>query len=187
MSAPVGVLKQKITNWRERLALTTATMRAMSLQTDPQELRRIYLDRMRIVRPLDGSVSLSRRGLKAPWVRITRSTRWAEDLNPWKEPHRLPLLSGGLLAELIYGDEPRLFDDLHISADDPAAEYLAEFRSVAVIPLYDQGEALNMALLLRREPGAFDPEDLPELVSMSNLFGRATHSLVVFGATYSRL
>ncbi len=45
--------------------------------------------------------SLSRRGLKAPWVRVTRSTRWTEDLNPWKEPHRLPLLSGGLLAELI--------------------------------------------------------------------------------------
>jgi phosphoserine phosphatase RsbU/P len=181
MSAPAAVRNAKITDWRERLALTTATMRAMSLQTDPQEMRRIYLDRMRQVRPLDGSVSLSRRGLKAPWVRITRSTRWAEDVNPWKEPHRLPLLSGGLLPELIYGDEPRLFDDLHISADDPAAEYLAEFRSVAVIPLYDQGEALNMALLMRREPGAFDPEDLPELVSMSNLFGRATHNLVLMG------
>jgi phosphoserine phosphatase RsbU/P len=181
MSAPAAVIKEKITDWRERLALTTSTMRAMSRQTDPQEMRRIYLDRMRQLRPLDGSVSLSRRGLKAPWVHITRSTRWAEDLNPWKEPHRLPLISGGLLAELIYGDEPRLFDDLHISSDDPAAEYLAEFRSVAVIPLYDQGEALNMALLMRHEPGAFDPEDLPELVSMSNLFGRATHNLVLMG------
>ncbi len=36
-----------------------------------------------------------------------------------------------------------------------------------------------MALLLRHEPGAFDPEDLPEMVSVSNLFGRATHSLVL--------
>ncbi|HBI43469.1 MAG TPA: stage II sporulation protein E [Planctomycetales bacterium] len=179
MSAPAVVVQEKITDWRERLALTTATMRAMSRQTDPQEMRRIYLDRMRQLRPLDGSVSLSRRGLKAPWVRITRSTRWAEDLNPWKEQHRLPLLSGGLLAELIYGDEPRLIDDLHIPADDPAAEYLEGFRSVAVIPLYDQGEALNMALLMQHEPGAFNPEDLPELVSMSNLFGRATHNLVL--------
>jgi sigma-B regulation protein RsbU (phosphoserine phosphatase) len=136
---------------------------------------------MRQLRPLDGSVSLSRRGLKAPWVRVTRSTRWTEDLNPWKEPHRLPLVSGGLFADLIYGDEPRLFDNLHVSADDPAAEYLSEFRSVAVIPLYDQGEALNMALLMRHEPGAFDPEDLPDLVSMSNLFGRATHNLVLMG------
>ena len=123
---------------------------------------------------------MSRRGLKAPCI-ASPQPRWAEDLNPWKEPDRLPLISGGLLAELIYGDEPRLYDDLHISADDPAAEYLAEFRSVAVIPLYDQGEALNMALLMRREPGAFDPEDLPELVSMSNLFGRATHNLVLMG------
>ena len=158
MSAPAAVMKAKSNDWRERLALTTATMRTMSQQTDPQEMRRIYVDRMRQVRPLDGSVSLSRRGLKAPWVRVTRSTRWTEDLNPWKEPHRLPLLSGGLLAELIYGDEPRLFDDLHVAADDPAAEYLADFRSVAVIPLYDQGEALNMALLMRMSRGLSTPK-----------------------------
>ena len=44
MSAPAGVMKPKITDWRERLALTTATMRAMSQQTDPQEMRRIYVE-----------------------------------------------------------------------------------------------------------------------------------------------
>ena len=87
---------------------------------------------------------------QAPWYRITRSTHWKEDIDPWKEPDRLPLLSGGLLAELIYGDEPRLFNDLRVPADDPAAVYLADYRSVAAVPLYDQGVALNMALLMRR-------------------------------------
>ena len=134
---------------------------------------------MRQLRPLDGSVSLSRRGLQPPWCRITRSTRWAEEINPWKEPDRLPLVSGGLLPELIYGDEPRLFDDLRVADDEPAVEYLDGFRSVVAIPLYDGGEALNMALLMRREPGAFDPEELPDLVWMSNLFGRATYQLVL--------
>src|SRR5438270_422867 len=82
-------------------------------------------------RPGAGAMSFSRRGLQAPYYRITRSTRWAENVNPWKETDRLPLLSGGLLAELIYGDEPRLFNDLRVSDDDPAAEYLAEYRSLA--------------------------------------------------------
>src|SRR5256885_12984682 len=45
--------------------------------------------------------------------------------------------------------------------------------------MYDQGVALNMVLLLRREPGAFRPEQFPEVVWMSNLFGRATHNLVL--------
>ena len=179
MSALAEVVPEKVADWRERLAVVVQTTREMSRQTDPSELRRIYVERMRQLRPLDGSVSLSRRGLQPPWCRITRSTRWAEEINPWKEPDRLPLVSGGLLPELIYGGEPRLFDDLRVADDEPAAEYLAEFRSVVAIPLYDGGEALNMALLMRREPGAFDPEELPDLVMMSNLFGRATYQLVL--------
>ena len=179
MSATADVAPPPAAAWKERLALTVTTMRDMSRQTDPQEMRRIYVEHMRRLRPLDGSLSISRRGLQPPWYRITRSTRWAEDVNPWKEPDRLPLLSGGLLAQLIYGDEPRLFNDLRVPDDDPAAEYLAEHRSVAAVPLYDGGAALNMALLMRREPGAFDPEHLPDLVLMGNLFGRATQNLVL--------
>ena len=179
MSAPAGVTSEKALDWRERLALVTTTMRDMSRQTDPQEMRRTYVEHMGRLRPVDGSVSISRRGLSAPHFRVTRSTRWTEDINPWKDPHRLPLLSGGLLAELIYGDEPRLFNDLRVPADDPAAEYLADYRSLAAMPLYDQGAALNMALLLRHEPNGFDPEHLPDMVLSGNLFGRATHGLVL--------
>ena len=50
---------------------------------------------------------------------------------------------------------------------------------MVAVPLYDGGETLNMALLMRREPGAFDPTELPDLVLMSNLFGRATYQLVL--------
>ncbi len=180
MSTPADAsVNEKVIDWQERLTQVTATMRDMSRQTDPQEMRRRYVEHMRRLQPVDASVSISRRGLAAPWYRVTRSTQWKEDINPWKEPDRLPLLSGGLLAELIYGDEPRLFNDLRVPADDPAAEYLADYRSVAAVPLYDQGAALNMALLMRREPGGFNPEELADLVLSGNLFGRATNNLVL--------
>src|SRR6266851_8878670 len=154
-------------------------MRQMSLQTDPQEMVRTYAERVRRLLPSDRAFSLSRRGLTSPKYRITRSTTWEEEINPWKERDRLPLFNGGLLAELIYGDEPQVIDNLEVSADDPAIDYLAGHRSLMAIPVFDQGVALNMVVRLRKEPAAFSREQLPELVWLSNLFGRATNNLVL--------
>src|SRR5207248_2116734 len=57
--------------------------------------------------------------------------------------------------------------------------YLAGHRSLMAIPLFDHGVALNMVILLRKEPAAFPKEELPELVWLSNLFGQATSNLVL--------
>ena len=45
-----------------------------------------------------------------------------ETIDPWHQKERLPRFSGGLLADLIYGDEPRLIDDITplFAPDDPA-------------------------------------------------------------------
>lgn len=166
-------------DWREQLAFVVATMREMSDQTDPQEMRHAYTRRMRSILPVDGSISLSRRDLAFPAYRITRSTRWQEDINPWKQTDRLPQLSGGALAEWIYGEKPLLLEDFQVPTDDPAFEYLDGFRSVAVIPMYDRGTSVNMVVLLRHEADAFRPEQFPQLVWVSNLYGRATHNLVL--------
>jgi sigma-B regulation protein RsbU (phosphoserine phosphatase) len=171
--------RQRNGDWRERLPIIVELVRDMSRQTDPQEMVRSYATKIRALLPIDGRISLSRRGLSAPQYRITRSTTWQGEVNPWKEKARLPLLEGGLLAELIYADEPVIIDDLEVRADEPAAEYLAGHRSLMAIPMFDQGVALNMVILLRKEPAAFHLEELPELVWLSNLFGRATNNLVL--------
>jgi phosphoserine phosphatase RsbU/P len=166
-------------DWRVRLAQIVELVREMSRQSDPQEMVRSYGERVRVLLPSDRRISLSRRGLTAPKYRITRSTTWAENINPWKEKERLPLFEGGLIARLIYGDEPHIIDNLDVPEDDPAAEYLAGHRSLMAIPMFDQGVALNMVILLRKEPAAFPKEELPQLVWLSNLFGRATSNLVL--------
>jgi sigma-B regulation protein RsbU (phosphoserine phosphatase) len=178
MNAPLDPTSRPAETWQERLAQIVETMREISRHTDPQAMNQVYRARMRRLLPIDGSLSLSRRGLERPGYRITRSSTWKEEVNPWKEKERLPLLSGGLLAELIYGDEPRIIDDIRLPPDDPAAEYFAGQRSLAAIPMYDQGSALNMVVLMRCEPAAFAREQFPELVWMSNLYGRATQALV---------
>ncbi len=170
-------------DWQERLAFIVEAMRDMSEHSEPQEMVRSYGLRVRQLMPAARWLSLSRRGLESPRYRITRSSTWPEVIDPWKDKHKLPLLEGGLLGDLIYGDEPRLIDDITplLAADDPAIEYLGGFRSLMAVPHYDQGRSINMVILLEREAAAFDPELFPEWVWVSSLFGRATHNLVLSG------
>ncbi len=164
----------------EQLAYVVETMRAMSGQTDPQRMVREYGDRVRKLMDIDRSVSLSRRDVDRPRVVVTRtSLADASAPNPWTERDRLPVLPGGLLSDLIWGDVPVILNDLTVSECDPAHAYLAGMRSLVAIPLYDQGQSLNMVVLARRTPGGFDDRHLPEHVWMSNLFGRAAHTLVL--------
>ena len=107
-----------------------------------------YGARVRKWMPADRWLSLSRRGLESPRYRITRSSTWTETIDPWTTEGPAAALHGGLLADLIYGDEPRLIDDITplLAADDPAIEYLDGIRSLMAVPHYDQGEALNMVV-----------------------------------------
>ncbi len=70
----LNLLDQSTGDWQKRLAVIVETMREISRQTDPQAMVRIYGQRMRQFLPVDGSISLSRRGLTFPAYRITRSS-----------------------------------------------------------------------------------------------------------------
>lgn len=179
MSGPVRFFDMTTGDWQQRLAVTVEAMRELSFHTDPQAMQRVYARRMSELFPIARSLTISRRGLDRPAVRVTRFNLWTEEINPWKEWQRLPVLEGGLFAELLYGDEPRLIDDLTVPPDDPAYEYVGGQRSLLAIPHYDGGSALNMVIVTREEPEAFPKERFPDLVWMSNLFGRATQTSLV--------
>ncbi|MCP4246119.1 MAG: serine/threonine-protein phosphatase [bacterium] len=179
MNEGPGTFLGRSGDWETRLAIIVATMRDLSGQTDPEQMVQAYSERMQQIRSRDRMVSLSRRGHQYPEYRITRDSARKVHINPWTQRDRLPVLRGGLLGELIYGDEPRIIDDLDVADDDPGADYLVGQRSLMAIPLFDQGVATNMVLFLRKDRAAFDREELPENVWISNLFGRATHNLVL--------
>lgn len=185
MSATTNAFDPEARNWRGRLAATVELMRALSRSSDPQEMHAIFSRRMDEVFPVARRLSLSRRGLRAPDFRVTRFSLWKDPLNPWTEADRLPVHRGGVLAELLYADEPRLIPDLRLAADDPAAAYLAGQRSVLAIPHFDQGVGVNAVVLAREDPDAFPRDRIPDLVMMSNLFGRATQTLVLSQAVKS--
>lgn len=169
---------EKPTSNADPLDIVADLLRDISCVQEPQAMIRAYASRAKQLLTIDRTISLSRRGLDAPLYRITRSDLWTDPPDPWKEPQRLPLHSTGLLGDLLYAGRPRLIDRLQIAADDPAAEHFADMGSLVAIPHFDDGQALNMVVHLRRDPQGFSPTQLPELTLLSGLFGRMMKGLV---------
>ena len=163
----------------EILAVVLDTVKALSRTTDPREMVTIFAERVGGIVPRDHTMTLTRRGLEPPQYRIARCSRWEDAPDPWTERERLPVLEGGILGDLVFGDEPALLDDVHVQEDDPAYDVLHDIRSIMALPNYDGGKSLNMMLLLSHEVGGFDKTVLPEMVWTVNLFGRAIHNLRV--------
>ena len=166
-------------NWRARLAVSVEVMRELSRYSDPQEMHAVFTRRMAQLFPVSRQLTISRRGLHYPQFRVTRFNLWIDPINPWKESHRLPVHEGGLLAELLYADQPKVMEELSLDPDDPAAIYLGGQRSLLAIPHYDQGTAQNMVILAREDADAFPRDRIADLVLLGNLFARATQTLVL--------
>jgi sigma-B regulation protein RsbU (phosphoserine phosphatase) len=166
-------------NWRARLAVSVEVMRELSRYSDPQEMYAVFTRRMAQLFPVSRQLSISRRGLRFPQYRVTRFNLWTDPVNPWKESHRLPVHESGLLAQLLYADEPRVLEELALETDDPALTYLAGQRSLLAIPHFDQGTAQNMVILAREDADAFPRDRIADLVLLGNLFARATQTLVL--------
>src|SRR3954449_848177 len=124
--------------WQEELEIVDRTMRAISGITDPEKLVNEYYTGIGALIPAMDYVSLSRRNVEPPFYLVTRSSRFTEDLNPWTQRDRLPKLSGGLLGEIAFANQPVLINDLpaRLKPDDPGWYYLEGFQSALALPHY---------------------------------------------------
>ena len=166
-------------NSRARLAVSVELMRELSRYADPDELYQVFSTRMNQLYPTTRQLTVSRRGLDRPKFRVHRFNLWKDSVNPHREPEKLPVYTGGLIGDMIFEDQPRVIDDLVLSAGDPANEFFDGQRSLLAIPIFDAGKATTMVIVSRKESSAFPREQIPELVWLSNLFARATQSLVL--------
>src|SRR5262245_14365697 len=151
----------------------------LSEKRDAHELIESYRQRARFVVPTDGIVSLSRKGLPNGKVRITRASLWKESINPWKEPHRLPIIEAGFLPQIISTGKPVKIDRLELDAEDPFTPYAEGMSSLVAIPVFDNGRPDYMVLGMRAEPGAFTLEDMATLLLTTNLVGRVTSHIIL--------
>ena len=167
--------------WEQELEIVDRTMKAISGITDPEEFVEVYWRGIGELLPIRDFVSVSRRGEAPPFYRVTRSSRFTEDLNPWTQRERLPRLSGGILGEIAFANRPVVMDDLaaRLKADDPGRFYLEGFGSLVALPQYDHGDGLNVTAMLLPPGAELDHSTVPMLHWQSGLFGRGTQNLVL--------
>jgi len=167
--------------WQEELEIIDRTMKTISSISDPEQLVNAYWEGIGDLLPPTEFVSLSRRYETAPFYRVTRSSRFTEDLNPWTQRDQLPLLQGGILSEIVYANKPIIIDDLpaRLAKEDPGWFYLQGYQHLVALPNYDNGEGVNVSCLLF--PPGLEPEHkmLPVLHWQGGLFGRGTQNLVL--------
>jgi len=161
-----------------RLHEFVSLARELSLASDPHDMIESYRARARFLVPADHAMSFSRKGLSDGSYRMTRSTRWKETINPWRQPDRLPTFRGGLIGELLDAGQPELIPDLRVSPHDPVAPYFDGMGALVAVPVFEQGEPIYLTVLMRAERAAFSVDDLATLVLTTNLVGRATSQLV---------
>ena len=168
-------------HWTEELEIIDELMKSVSDLTDPEEMVGIYWDGVHKLFPMEHYLAVSRRGIDPPEFLITRSSRFAEHFNPWKERHRLPRMSGGLLGEIAYADKPLVIDDLpsRLRPDDPAHFYLEGYQSLIAMPNYEGGKGINVGMSLFAPGVDFDRSMVPMMHWQSSLFGRGTQNLVL--------
>ncbi len=154
-------------------------VRRLSLNTDPNEMLQTISSKMGFVIQADERVSFNRNNVPDGAIRITRSTRWQHEPDPWREQGSLPVVTGSVLNDLIHAGQPQKIDDLRIVPDDPAYEHLSGMRSLIASPLFHQGEPTYMVALMRRDPNAFSVDELTSFVLTSNLVGRVTTNLLL--------
>ena len=152
--------------------------------SDPVAIQREFLGNIGLVRPVDGYVSVSRRGLKDGEYKITRqalgdSVENVAKADPWASWEQMPTHTGGILGSLVSESRVTLIEDLRHDRDPVLGDALAPYRTLLAAPLFDNGEPLNWGIILHREPAAYTEQDVNDFLLRGNLVGRMTKSLVV--------
>lgn len=167
-----------------RIPVLMSMVGEISRATTPSEVLRAFWRGFARIRKPDAYVSLSTRGLPPGHYRITRMLLEEQPElapgpdRPFSEPESIPVHTGGFLGDLIRSAYPQVLRRVHLRNDPVVGDALAPFGSLMAVPLFDGGEPLNWAVMLRREDDAFDIAELEETILRGNLIGTSVRNVL---------
>lgn len=175
-----------------RIPQLTQVMRSVSGLTEPAELLRAFAPWVGTRFRRDYFLTVSRRGLgegRYKFTRVMPGRPNFDDLrrnqpasNPWAHWDELEEHEGGLIGAIVAGSEPRLMRDLRLG-DDPVLSRVmgadaARMRSLAAMPAYDGGEALNWSISFCADERPYGLDEFEAGMLDINMMGTATRNLV---------
>jgi sigma-B regulation protein RsbU (phosphoserine phosphatase) len=157
-----------------RLAMLAEMMATLSRATRPREALDIFFDTMRKLWGVRTYIGLSTAGLDAGHYRVVRhmtddGRELVAALDFGEAELRLPVRAGGFLGRVCQSSSPQLFAALDEAADPVLGDALAGMCCGMAVPMYEDGEVTRWAILLEREPDAFDADDLEQFLLRANL------------------
>lgn len=175
-----------------RIPQLAEVMRSVSGLTEPAELLRAFAPWVGTRFRRDFFITVSRRGLgpgRYKFTRVMPGRPNFEDLrrdqpasNPWAHWDELEEFEGGLVADIIAGSEPRLFGGLRLDEDAVLSRVMGtdagRMRSLAAMPAYDDGEALNWSLSFCADERPYGLDEFEAGLLDINMMGTATRNLV---------
>lgn len=171
-----------ITNSESRLFALQDILLKLSRSTDIFEIQAQLGAGIRELIPFQGLVSISKRNLSEGQYKITRLVQDISQglipANPWRDWDNLPAYTGGFINRATQITLPRVYQDFYLQDDPVLGDKLCQFGSCLVIPLFDQGDAINWNMLLRFSADGFTKAETELMFMMGNLMGRSTLNLI---------
>ena len=169
----------------KRVAILMETVAALSRAEEPQDVLRTFGRGLRQLQGEYGYISLSTRGLRQGEYRITRLIHAGvaeadriSGIDSWSARDAFPIHTGGFIGGLIRQAFPEVLHHLDVHDDPVLGSELARYGSLMAIPLFDDGEPLNWALMLRTAPEGFSMNDLEESILRANLVGATVRNVL---------
>jgi sigma-B regulation protein RsbU (phosphoserine phosphatase) len=165
------------TTGNARIPVLMELVGSLSRQSEPRDVLRVYSEGMTRLYGQQGYISISVRNLKPGEYRITRMLTEGggalriHTADPWSVINTMPVHRGGFFGEIIRSAYPSIIHHLHVPDDPVVGQALADYRSLMAIPLFDDGEPLNWAIMLDKNPERFTVDDLEEQILRANLVG----------------
>lgn len=172
------------TSGSTRIPVLMQMVAALSRAKDPKEVLRAFADGFEELYGRQGYISLSTRGLDPGEYKITRllteevSTH-IDEPDPWRDWDAMQVHTGGFLGGLIRKAYPEVIHHLDVRDDPVLGDIIADFGSLMAIPLFDEGEPLNWAISLRKDPRGFSVQELEEAILRSNLGGATVKNTMI--------
>jgi sigma-B regulation protein RsbU (phosphoserine phosphatase) len=174
-----------------RIAQLTRVMSRVSGITDPAEMLRAFSPWVATRFRRDYFVTVSRRSLPDGQYKFTRLIPGRPDFdqisrgimfNPWTQWDEIPTHRGGLVGDVLARNEPRLITGLDLERDPVLGPVMGEhaprMRSLAAMPAFDGGEAVNWSLSFCSDDEPYSLDEFEAGMLDINMMGTATRNLV---------